>query len=308
MNVLIIGLGSIAQKHIEALRSIDTNIQIYALRSGHGSKNIEGVINIYSLDDTSIQFDFVIISNPTHLHYASIDNLISKGYPLFIEKPTVHSLKNIDSLTQKIDAHNIITYVACNLRFHPCINFLKEKLDKDRLTINELNVYCGSFLPKWRTDVNFKESYSANRAMGGGVHLDLFHELDYTTWLFGFPNKSHSILRSVSSLDIDAFDYANYILEYDHFTASIILNYYRRTPKREIEIIFENDMWSVDLINNKIMSDSGECIFKDSEFNIKKTYSNQLQYFISSLKNKEVPMNSFKQSLENLKIILHDEK
>ena len=38
MKVLIVGLGSIANKHISVLREINPEIEIYALRSSHKSK------------------------------------------------------------------------------------------------------------------------------------------------------------------------------------------------------------------------------------------------------------------------------
>lgn len=307
MNVLIIGLGSIARKHIKALQSLKVDAEIYALRSNLNAVIEEDVENIYDLENSTVVFDFAIISNPTNLHYKYIEKLARKGIPLFIEKPAIHNLENAKELVQLIEDKKIVTYIACNLRFHPCIAFLKEKLETEQLRVNELNVYCGSYLPDWRAGKDFRTIYSANAAMGGGVHLDLFHELDYTTWLFGLPSKSKSILRNSSSLEIDAVDYANYILEYDSFTASIILNYYRRKPKREIEIVLDKDTWTVDLIKNEIKNDAGEYLFQALYFNVKDTYSLQLDYFINCLKNKHVPMNSLKESIEILKICLNNE-
>jgi predicted dehydrogenase len=307
MNILVVGLGSIARKHIDALKLIDIDSKIYALRSNINANNEEQIKNIYDLDKCEIAFDFAIISNPTFLHYEYIKILAKKGIPLFIEKPVIHSLEMGDELIRLIEEKKIITYVACNLRFHPCINFLKKKLELEDLRINELNIYCGSYLPEWRPGKEFKEIYSANTSMGGGVHLDLIHELDYTTWLFGFPSESKSVFKSISSLNIESFDYANYILEYKTFTANIILNYYRRKPKREIEIVLENETWSVDLIKNEFKNDNNELLFQDLKFNIKETYVNQLQYFIDCLKNKKSPMNSLEESIEVLKICLKND-
>ena len=307
MNVLLVGLGSIARKHIAALQSLKFDYKIYALRSNLNAAIEEGVENIYYLDDERIVFDFAIISNPTHLHYQFIEELAHRGIPLFIEKPAVHTLENVSKLVYLIKDKHLITYVACNLRFHPCITFLKNKIDTEHLRINELNVYCGSYLPDWRPGKEFRTIYSANTAMGGGVHLDLFHELDYTIWLFGFAKKTSSVLRNVSSLNIDAIDYANYIFQYPTFTASIILNYYRRKPKRQIEIVLEEDTWTVDLIKNEIKNDKQEYLFEASDFNVNDTYSLQLDYFINCLKNKQVPINSLKESVEILKICLNDE-
>ena len=307
MNVLIIGLGSIARKHIAALQTLKMDAKIYALRSNLNAVIEEGVENIYDLNDGAVEFDFSIISNPTHLHYEYIEKLARKGIPLFIEKPAIHNLENANELIQLIEDKKIVTYVACNLRFHPCIAFLKKKIETECLRINELNVYCGSYLPDWRPKKDFRTIYSANAAMGGGVHLDLFHELDYTTWLFGLPSRSKSVLRNSSSLEIDAVDYANYVLEYDSFTANVVLNYYRRKPKREIEIVLDEDTWTVDLIKNEIKNDVDEYLFEVADFNVKETYSLQLDYFINCLRNKQVPMNSLKESVEILKICLNND-
>ena len=75
IRVLIIGLGSIAKKHITALRSLSEKFEIFALRSSLDASKYEDVINIFNLDDTV--FDFAIISNPTHLHFKYIKLLFS---------------------------------------------------------------------------------------------------------------------------------------------------------------------------------------------------------------------------------------
>ncbi|MGL2988132.1 Gfo/Idh/MocA family protein [Flavobacterium sp. RSSA_27] len=307
MNVLIIGLGSIARKHIKALQSLKVDAKIYALRSNLNAVIEEGVENIYNLDNNTIAFDFAIISNPTHLHHEFIEKLAHKGIPLFIEKPAIHSLENVDKLVKLIEDKKIITYVACNLRFHPCLTFLKNKLEKEIMRINEVNVYCGSYLPDWRPGKDFRTIYSVNPTMGGGVHLDLFHELDYTHWLFGKPLKVHSLKRNVSSLMIDAFDYANYVLEYESFTANVILNYYRKEVKRTIEILFENETLTIDLIKNTIVNSFGDFLYKENDFNIFDTYKNQLEYFIDGLKGNRKQMNTFADSIEVLKTCLNDE-
>ncbi|MFD2601221.1 Gfo/Idh/MocA family protein [Flavobacterium suzhouense] len=307
MNILIVGLGSIATKHINALKEVCGQVNIFALRSKPGSEIVEGITNIYDLDDTDTVFDFAIISNPTNLHYGFIELLADKGVDLFIEKPPVSSLENIDALIEKVDSSKSASYVACNLRFHPCLQFLKKKLSDSPKRINEVNIYCGSYLPDWRPGKNFREIYSANPEMGGGVHLDLFHELDYTYWLFGKPNKTSSIKRNVSSLEIKAYDYANYLFEYDGFAANIVMNYFRRDAKRTIEILFEDETWTVDLIRNTITDNNRAIIFSDNSFGVLKTYTDQMNYFINTLKVGKEQMNTFAESVEVLKLCLSNE-
>jgi predicted dehydrogenase len=307
MNILIVGLGSIARKHIDAIQFLNFNATIYALRSTNNVVNEKGIINVFSIDNLDITFDFAIISNPTHLHFEYIQILAKKNIPLFIEKPAVHTLDNCGKLISLIESKNLMTYVACNLRFHPCILFINKYLKSVPIRINEVNVYCGSYLPDWRPGKDFRKIYSANENMGGGVHLDLFHEFDYITWIFGFPNKSNSVRRNVSSIDINAIDYANYNLEYTNYTVSIVLNYYRKKAKRTIEIISDNQIINVDLVNNIVLDENDQILFQLSNFEMINTYYDQMQYFLNCLKQYVKPMNSLKESIGVLKIVLNNE-
>jgi predicted dehydrogenase len=305
MDVLIIGLGSIAAKHILSLNSLQEKFNIYALRTTEGN-NVEGVTNIYSISELPRLPSFAIVSNPTQFHFQTITSLACLNIPMFIEKPPLHTLDEIETVIDQINEKNILTYVACNLRFHPCIQFLKSHLQAgDNIKINEVNVYCGSYLPDWRPEKNYKKTYSANKEMGGGVHLDLFHEMDYTCWLFGYPNSSYGFKSNKSSLEINADDYANYILEYPEFNVSIILNYYRNKAKRTIEVLFAKETWIVDLIQNTIYSDNGVLVFQSTDFKIVDTYINQMHYFVSCLKGNLKTINPITESIKVLKLSLN---
>ena len=50
MKILIIGLGSIAKKHITILKEINSEFKFYALRSSKSSTTWNDVINIYEID------------------------------------------------------------------------------------------------------------------------------------------------------------------------------------------------------------------------------------------------------------------
>lgn len=306
MNILIVGLGSIAKKHILVLRKIIKNVNIFALRSNKNSSKVSSIHNIYELENNVSNFDFAIISNPTSLHYKYIDLLSKKNIPLFIEKPVLQNLENVNYLIKQIKNNNLLTYVGCNLRFHPCIKFLKSSKKIRNSKINEINVYSGSYLPDWRPKQDYKKSYSANLSLGGGVHLDLIHEMDYVLWIFGFPKKTISNFKKKSNLKINTYDYANYFLEYEDFNASIILNYYRRKPKRQIEIVLERETWVVDLINNFITNDKSQIIFDVKNYNLLESYELQMRYFIKCFLENISPMNSFEESLKTLSISLNN--
>jgi predicted dehydrogenase len=221
---------------------------------------------------------------------------------MFIEKP-VHSSLAIKDEINAVDKNGILTYVACNLRFLSCIQFVNNKLTSTQIQkINEVNVYCGSYLPDWRSGINFRETYSANAELGGGVHIDLIHELDYIYWLFGMPSDVTRVFKSQSSLAISSFDYANYTLAYDGFCASVVLNYYRRDAKRSLELVFENETWNVDLLTNEV-SCNNEIIYSSNQ-TIADTYHEQMSYYINCIRRKENTFNTIADAFNVLKICL----
>lgn len=308
MVVLIVGLGSISKKHITALNAICNELTIYALRSSRDAGVVEGIINVFSMDEIIAKPDFAIVSNPTYKHFSTIENLIDKDIPMFIEKPALASLVGAEYLIRKMEASSLVNYVACNLRFHPCIQFVKQYLSSNSVNrINEVNIYCGSYLPNWRPSLNFREVYSANKDQGGGVHLDLFHEMDYAYWWFGKPIKTSAVLTSKSTLAIDAIDYANYLMEYPQFNVSVILNYFRKDAKRTIEIVGEVETIHVDLLKNSIEGSESGQMLQHQNFDIMYTYIYQMKYFIDHLQQNRDPMNTLSESIEALKITLVNE-
>ncbi len=308
MKVLIVGFGSIAKKHLAALRLLRPDAEVLALRSGHSANSAEGVTNIYSLAEIGTPVDFAIISNPTSLHAATIECLLELKIPLFIEKPLFDTL-NHKWLLGEIDRRGIPTYVACNLRFLDSLQFLHRYINGEgsERRINEVNVYCGSYLPEWRPGTNYKKCYSAIPELGGGVNIDLIHEIDYTQWIFGNPIASRGVCRSVSGLGIRAVDYANYTLLYPSFTASIVLNYYRRDYRRGIEILFDDDTWTLDVKHNEIRNMHGETVYK-GENTVLDTYPLQMKHFIDGIENGATFENDVHQAYKTLETCLDYER
>ena len=306
MIILIIGIGSIAQKHIKSIKKYFHDSTIIALRSSYESKKFVDVENIYDLNEINFKIDFVIISNPTYLHEKTILECIKLGCPLFIEKPVLSVLTNASILSKAINVSKTKTYIACNLRFHPAIKFLKQYISILEDKINEVNIYFGSNMPSWRPGKDYKQIYSSYKSLGGGVQLDLIHEIDYCVWLFGMPNKVCSLKRKVSNLEIDSEDFISYNLVYEKFTVNIILNYYRIDTKRTIELVCESDTIITNLIENSIYSSVSKSLMYSESFEMSNTYDDQIQYFINSLENKIDLMNDFDESIEILKLALNE--
>lgn len=305
MIFLLIGLGSIARKHIDAIKYLHPNAIIIALRSSRNGISVQGVTDIYHLSELDKKPDYILITNPTYLHEDAIVNCLGFGKPLMIEKPLFSDTNEKEQLLERIKRKDLPTYVACNMRFHPSLQFLKRLTETKNLRINEVNVYCGSYLPNWRATENFRDCYSANADMGGGVHLDLIHEIDFCIWLFDTPSSIRAIRRNSSSLNISAADYGNYLLLYNNFCVNITLNYYRRIPKRLIEIITDDAIIECDLLTSKVIENGNE-IFFDKNFTLQQTYIDQMNFFLSNIQSEKPIMNNVNEAFSILKLALYE--
>ena len=172
--------------------------------------------------------DYVIIASPTLEHYPQLKFLEEhlEGIKILVEKPLFDSRDDLDPTCNEV-------YVGYNLRFHPMLIKIKEICESRRLW--NINVFCGSYLPDWRHGRDYRETSSAKLDSGGGVLLDLSHELDYVQWLAGSLEVEHAVSRKVSDLEIDSDDLLLFSgRAQDGTFVHIALNYFTREPIRQI--------------------------------------------------------------------------
>lgn len=256
LKVLFVGLGSIAGRHIKnfskLLESLNQQFVFSALRSSNNDINedIKRFISqsYYSVEEVPDDFDMIFITNPTSLHFSYIESLKNKTKNMFIEKPIFDSYKyDINSIKQDLKLNY---YVACPLRHSLLFKKIEEICKSEK--VNCVRAICSSYLPDWRPDIDYRNSYSAKANLGGGVDLDLIHELDYLIALFSFPNKIYSIRKKVSSLEIDSCDICSYILDYSDKVVEVHLDYFGRKSERKLAIYTDDDIIIADFLKQEV--------------------------------------------------------
>lgn len=253
MKVCFVGIGSIAKRHIRNLSEIcnerGIDLQIDAFRRFSDDKP-ESVSNIYkTIESVPTDYDIIFITNPTEKHLETLQAFHEKGQHFFIEKPVV-SVNQINE-AKKFQLHdNTVYYIACPLRYNSVIQYIKDKVRVD--DIISVRSISSSYLPDWRPGQDYREIYSAHKDMGGGVSIDLIHEWDYLTYLFGWPEKVNSFSGKKSPLEIDSDDYAIYIAEYSDKIVELHLDYFGRKTIREIQLFTKGDTVIGDIANNQI--------------------------------------------------------
>ena len=124
-----------------------------------------------------------------------------------------------------------------NLRFHHGILGLRELLPD----LGELRLARSSFgydLRLWRPGTDYRSSYSAQAALGGGILLDAIHELDYLLWLLGPVESVTAELDHVSELEIDVEDTALLSLRFaSGALGAVDLNFVEPSYRRECLLV-----------------------------------------------------------------------
>lgn len=256
MKVLILGLGSIGVQHAEALWRRDPNFSIGALRSSKsGSKNLERVHNLYSWDEArEWKPDWIWITNPTSEHLSTLRRASNLSRYIFMEKPLSSVSAEVREMKSLVEQKNLRLYYGTILRCHPMLEKAQSILQSNELgPALSYQIFAGSYLPDWRPGTDYRTCYSAQKALGGGVSIDLIHEYDYAEYLFGPVAKMQGYKSHISTLEIDTDDICESLQWHETgIVGHIHLDYFRREVKRTFEVCCEKGTLSGNLVTGEM--------------------------------------------------------
>ncbi len=252
-KVVLFGLGSIGRRHARLLRR-RRDVELYAFRSSlRAEPNELGIPELFRWPEMAeLQPEIALIANPTDHHIETAARCAELGMDLFIEKPLGHRLDGLSRLKTLCRRRGLTTYVAYCLRFHPVIKRARAVLAGQR--IEHARLVCSSYLPDWRG----RETYSSFAAQGGGVLLDLSHELDYADYLFGPLTRLSGNFGRSGRVTRDAEDYADLNLTGKHgVPVSVHLDYLNRQAERTLKVAFAGGSLSADLLAGTVVVQEG---------------------------------------------------
>lgn len=307
MKVLFAGLGSIGRRHLRLLRSHDIECDVIAFRSGAGSSETpEGVAEFFDLETALAQGpDVAFVTNPPHRHLDVAIECAEADCDLFVEKPLSHTLDRVETLVEIVERRGLVTQMGCNLRFHPVVRSIRSLVDDAEVgTVRSYRCSVGSYLPDWRSGTDYRSSYSARSETGGGVVLDLIHELDYARWLFGDVVGIDAFVDRISDLEIETEDVAEITLKHSSGAlGSIHLDYYRRTPRRTVEIVGSDGTIAGDLRAGEVTVRSPDgADGRTFETGEDESYRRQLDYFIEHVGANEPCANDVSEGVKTLRL------
>ena len=193
MRVLVIGSGSIGRRHHDNLQFLGASSRLVSWREG----GLGGALA--ALDGA----DAVVIATATDIRLPLIEAAAARGLPIYVEKPLAFrpaDVEEIASLSAPVARRSMLGLM---LRYHPAVRALAAA---DISDVFQFALTIGHDVTQWRQNWRFSESYAA-RADGGGVLLDLCHELDLACCLF--PGLMVTRVESVGHPAFPGVDFAS---------------------------------------------------------------------------------------------------
>jgi len=241
---LVIGYGSIGVRHAGVLEEMGCHV---AIVSRHAP--VENRLCYRSVEEAVRSFDpeYAVVCNRTFEHIDTLKALSECGFSgnCLVEKPIAASVRQLVPVPQ------FPTVVGYPLRFHPLLSAAKEILSGK--TLLSLHAYVGQYLPTWRPGTDYRQCYSAHSEQGGGVLLDLSHELDYLQYLAGPWQRVCASGGHRSALEIDSAD--QYLLLIQLQTCQDVVchvDYLSHKTRRFCSIQYEGGTLWLDFIGNSL--------------------------------------------------------
>jgi UDP-N-acetyl-2-amino-2-deoxyglucuronate dehydrogenase len=228
-NFVLIGVGGyIAPRHMKAIK--DTGNNLLAALDKHDSVGIMDSYfpdaeffteferfdrHVEKLRRQGTKIDYVSVCSPNYLHDSHIRFGLRIGADVICEKPIVLNPWNIDSLLdiEKETGKNV--YSILQLRIHPAIIALKEKIDAapaDKKFDIDLKYFTSRghwYHTSWKGDIQKSGGIATNI----GVHF-----FDMLMWIFGDVKEStvleHGIETACGKLELEKAT-VNWLLSID---------------------------------------------------------------------------------------------
>lgn len=248
-RILIVGLGSIGQRHLRLARELLPNADIQVLRHLECTSIPEHANGCFSSMEQAIAFapQLAIIASPATFHMSVAQSLAQEGVHLLVEKPLSASLDGVPQLLETCRKQGAVLLIGYNLRFLSSLQRFCDLLN-EKVIGKILSVRCeiGQYLPSWRPNADYRQGVSARQELGGGALLELSHELDYLRWIFGEIVWVQATLSRQSDLEINVEDSAHLILGFapgvdgHQLIGTVNLDFIRHDTTRLCTVIGEN--------------------------------------------------------------------
>ncbi|WP_103256619.1 Gfo/Idh/MocA family protein [Tabrizicola aquatica] len=232
MRVLVIGSGSIGRRHHDNLQALGASSRLVSWReAGLGGA-------LAAMTDARA----VVLATATDIRLPLIEAAAARNLPLYIEKPLAFRPEEVEAIAAVAAPVADRSMLGYMMRYHPAVRALA---GIDLTDVFQFALSIGHDVTQWRQNWRFSDSYAA-KAEGGGVLLDLCHELDLAACLF--PGLQVARVESLGHPAFPGVDFASRIsLHRKGLVGDVSMDYltpllHRRTTLRGTERMHDFDL------------------------------------------------------------------
>jgi UDP-N-acetyl-2-amino-2-deoxyglucuronate dehydrogenase len=202
--------GYIAPRHLQAIK--DTGNNLIAVCDPHDAVGIMDrffpdafYFSEFERFDRHLEMskrkgekiDYVSICSPNHLHDAHIRLALRLGADAICEKPLVLNPWNLDALSLLEEEFHKRVYTILQLRVHPSLIELKEKLSQEKR--NKKYKVSLTYITSRGSWYDF--SWKGDIQKSGGIATNIgIHFFDLLIWLFGKVQKNEVHLKEARKM------------------------------------------------------------------------------------------------------------
>lgn len=258
MKALVIGTGSIGRRHLANLHALGYEVYAYSERLSRGESH---ALPAYSTPVESWQklagmsFDLAVIANRTDQHLSSAQQAIAFCRALYIEKPLHSKLMGVSSFQSQCESTETVVEMGFMMRSHPNLQWIKAFLQSGQLgDVFFARASVGQWLPDWRPGTDHRQGFGAFYRYGGGVTMELIHEIDMVTYLLGHAIDVSAMQAHAPALEIETEAITEISMRLESGAlAQVHLDYVRPGYGRTMEIVGSQAVLSWDYTRGSVI-------------------------------------------------------
>jgi predicted dehydrogenase len=287
LSFLVIGAGAIGRRHSSNIRQLGHNCEIVSFRR---LEDLEMLL-------TEGKFDGVVVATASQVRLEVLRPCAQRLIPMYIEKPLAFDNDVLNEIYAFPKTYLKTCFAGFMMRFHP--------LTKFALGIDYSDAYSFSFeigydVNLWRPDWKFSASY-ASKPAGGGVLLDLCHEIDLASLFFSPIRLSEvTCLGHREFVNVDFFSHVTFTNS-SNLIGSVSMDYlssinHRRLVIKGVDYIDEIDF----LAGCYKRTSSTDIIVRDFTFDRNQLFLDAMRSFIGRVLGEKMD-SSLLPSLDQVK-------
>lgn len=319
MKALVLGCGSIGFRHIGHLQQLgltDLEAADPNPAAREKAKNHWGIPVGADADQAlSRRPDMVFICTPASTHVELALKSLAAGAHVFVEKPLSVSFEKVRPLLERRNGDGRMMQVGYNLRYHPAMKAAKQVLDSGRMgKILAAHAEFGLYLKKWWPGRDYRNSYMATAEEGGGLLLDVSHEIDLMIWFLGPVLEVSAQGGRLSGLEMEGMDLIKVLMRMESGAlASLSMDCLQPAYTRGFTLTGEDSALRWHCSEGRADTSVGQmslCESSSEKFasvkisgNPQETYVEELRDFISSIETGRQPACGWKEGAEVLRVV-----